>query len=61
MATKTEGLYKIFDSNIGEFWELLESEGCSFSPEFKDLITKMLLLIPSDRPTIDEIKNHPWF
>lgn len=31
-----------------------------FSENFKDLITRMLKLEPSDRMTIEEIAQHPW-
>lgn len=31
------------------------------SDEVKDLISKCMAYKPSDRPTIEEIKEHPWF
>ena len=30
------------------------------SDNFKDLITKMLSYDPERRPTIDQLKSHPW-
>lgn len=30
------------------------------SNDFKDLILKMFSYDPSKRPTVEEIKNHPW-
>ena len=34
------------------------AEGCS--DEFKDLMLKMFAYNPNDRPTISELKSHPW-
>lgn len=31
-----------------------------FSPEFKDLMQKLLAYNPDERPTIEEIRAHPW-
>jgi serine/threonine protein kinase len=31
-----------------------------FSPEFKDLVFKMLSYNMVDRPSIEQIKDHPW-
>jgi len=31
-----------------------------FSPEFKDFIEQMLQLEPSQRPSMEDIINHPW-
>ena len=36
-------------------------KGDSLSDEFKDLIVKMLAYHGKDRPTIEDIKIHPWF
>jgi len=33
----------------------------SFSEEFQDLINGMLALNPDERPSIEQIKGHPWF
>ena len=32
----------------------------TLSEELKDLITKMLSFNPANRPSIEEIMNHPW-
>lgn len=32
-----------------------------FSPAFVDLITKMLAFKPTDRPTVQQVLEHPWF
>jgi len=31
------------------------------SDEFKDFVVKLLAYNYSDRPSIEEIKDHPWF
>ncbi|KAI3636608.1 hypothetical protein MIR68_005297 [Amoeboaphelidium protococcarum] len=36
-------------------------EGCGISAMSKDLISSLLSSKPSDRPTIQEIFDHPWF
>ena len=36
-------------------------KGDHLSEEFKDFIMKMLAYHGKDRPTIEDIKNHPWF
>ena len=36
-------------------------EGISISPEAKDLISRILVLDPLERPSIDEIMNHDFF
>jgi len=30
------------------------------SPEFKDLINKMLAVVPDHRLSMEQIKDHPW-
>ena len=32
-----------------------------FSAEFKDLFQSLMKYDPSERATIDQIKNHPWY
>jgi serine/threonine protein kinase len=39
-------------------WE--NSKNNDFSPEFKDLVFKMLAYNGVDRPSIEQIKEHPW-
>lgn len=69
-ATTDDYLYKhIVQKNYHKFWDEWEK-----TPEaqeqkkdvvsmdfFKDLIEKMLAYDYSERPTLQEIKNHPWF
>jgi aurora kinase len=30
------------------------------SPEVRDMVSKILILNPKERLTLDEIENHPW-
>ena len=59
---RTDVLYgKIAMKNHKSFWESVEkSTGKKFSEEFKDLINSMLAFNPSERLTIQKIKEHSW-
>merc|ERR1719321_456759 len=58
-AEKDEYYYKlILDGKFEEYWNL--TSGLNISDDFKDLTMKMLSYNPEERPTIDEIKEHPW-
>lgn len=58
-AEKDEYYYKlILDGKLDEYWEL--TGDIKLSDEFKDLTMKMLSYDPAKRPTIEEIKAHPW-
>ena len=61
-TTKKRKYYSYFVKNKEEkFWEMLKNlEIDGFSPEFKDLFTKMVHFKPSQRPTIEEILSHEW-
>lgn len=39
------------------YWKKI---GAKVSDEFKDLMQKMLAVDGDERPTIEEIRNHPW-
>lgn len=55
-------IYCMFVVRPDKFWKLHEKEGCQhLSPDFKNLIEKMLALNPKERATIEEIQNHKWF
>lgn len=47
----------IAEGNLGE---LLAFWGFDIDPNAVDLLTKMLVVDPLARPTIEEITNHPW-
>lgn len=58
-AKKDEYFYKlILEGNLDTYWK--KTGGESLSPEFKDLIIRMFSYKGSDRPTIEQIKEHPW-
>lgn len=42
------------------FWAAHE-QTATFSPQAKDLLTRIFAVDPVDRLTLDEIKEHPWF
>ena len=51
--------YKLLLSgNLEKYWE--KTSGSSLSPEFKDLVLRMLSHDPSQRLTIEEVAQHPW-
>jgi len=44
------------------FWKVFEGHfNMSFSEEFQDLINAMLAFNPEERPSVEQIKGHPWF
>jgi serine/threonine protein kinase len=49
----------ICESRSGRYWEKIENSK-HISDELKDLIIWLLLPVPELRPTIAEIKLHPW-
>ena len=58
--------YKTISANrVDLFWKLHSRNKPSglefFSSEFRDLITSMLAFDPTHRPSLAEIKEHPWF
>jgi len=58
-AKKDEYFYNLIINNkLDTYWSKVG--GQSLSPEFKDLILKMFSYDGSKRPTIDELKSHPW-
>lgn len=65
------GLFPFREARTEEyFYNLLLSDpiqyfkkvrGDNLSPEFKDLIVKMLSYNGKDRPTIEQVESHPWY
>ena len=47
--------------SANKYWEKYEPHSSRLTPEVKDLIVRMLSREPSDRPTIPEIKAHPFY
>jgi serine/threonine protein kinase len=64
-ASCTDRYYKVVAQNdLDKFWKMhLNSNGVKkeFSDSFKDLCGRMFSLNPSERPTIDEVKEHEWY
>ena len=63
-ANPSDPHYKLLAANRAElFWQAhaeAESGNDLYSEEFKDLFQKMMTLKPTNRPTLDEIRAHPW-
>jgi serine/threonine protein kinase len=58
-ATPQDNYYSlIISGNIDAYWE--KTGGQNLSSELKDMLIKMLSPNPDDRPTIEEIQEHPW-
>lgn len=58
-AKSNDYYYKlILEGQYEKYWEKVA--GKRFSDEFKDLLLRMISYDPSKRPTIEELKNHPW-
>ena len=48
----------IYNNEQKKYWRKIGGE--ALSEEFKSLIMSMLHYNPAKRPTIEEVKNHPW-
>jgi serine/threonine protein kinase len=60
-ATASDNFYKNILCNKPEkFWKI-HSHSISYSSDFKNLVTSLLASNPIHRPSISEIKEHPWF
>lgn len=58
-AKKDEYFYNLLLTNqIDYYWKKVG--GQSLSSEFKDLVLSMFSYDPSKRPTLEQLKNHPW-
>jgi len=58
-AKKDEYFYNlILNNKLEQYWKKVG--GQSLSSEFKDLILKMFHYDGSKRPSISELKAHPW-
>ena len=64
MGLEFDGLYKLLMRNNTKFWALhsqYKGNPQYYSQDFKDLINAMLLEEPSQRLTLEEIKQTKWF
>lgn len=58
-AKKDEYFFALLHNKKHEkYWKKVGGEG--LSDDFKDLITKIFNYEGKNRPTIEEIKKHPW-
>merc|ERR1712070_795487 len=58
-AKKDEYFYNlILSGNLDTYWK--KTGAGELSPEFKDLIIKMFSYNGNERPTIAQIREHPW-
>jgi len=66
VATLKDRNFRLFTKQPAEYWErkrlcLAErSEQVAWNPQLLDLLQRMLSLQPACRPTIQEVKLHPW-
>ncbi len=61
-ATSDNSRYSyICKNSFQSFWIISLGGKRYISNEFKDLFQKMVSLCPNNRPSINEILNHPWF
>jgi len=58
-AKKDEYFYNlILSGKLEHYWKKVG--GQNLSPEFKDLILSMFSYDSSKRPTVEQLRNHPW-
>ena len=50
----------IINNKMDKYWSKIEEDGKKYSDEFKDLMQSMFSYDPSKRPTVDQLKSHPW-
>ena len=58
-ASLSDPHYKILVNSTPETY-FQKVGGDKYSEEFKDLIRLMLSYFPKDRPTIENLRKHPW-
>lgn len=61
-AVKVDPFYKnIYKKDYHQYWKIISTNNkMKFSDEFKDLYTKLIAFEPKERPTLKEIRDHPW-
>ena len=60
-AAASDNYYKnLYGNRPDKFWKE-HSKGKSYSKELKNLITSLFAYNPIHRPSISEIREHPWF
>eukprot|EP00826_Nyctotherus_ovalis_P064557 TRINITY_DN9474_c0_g1_i1.p1 TRINITY_DN9474_c0_g1~~TRINITY_DN9474_c0_g1_i1.p1 ORF type:complete len:357 (+),score=79.50 TRINITY_DN9474_c0_g1_i1:203-1273(+) len=63
VAAMQDARYKLFCFQNETFWKKMAvgKPPGTFSAEFKALVNELLAFNPSMRPSISEIKSHPWY
>jgi len=58
-AKKADKYYKmILDKDLESYWK--KTGASKLSDEFKDMMIKIFSFEGSDRPSVEDLKNHPW-
>lgn len=57
---RRSALKSMFYSGAGIIPKLIDSEHVVWSEEFRDFLSKMLVVDPSGRATAEELLAHPW-
>lgn len=57
-AKDSDYFYELLNEDQDKYWSTVG--GDDLTPEFKDLMIKMLSANPENRPTIEELKAHAW-
>lgn len=62
IARPIDPYYRLIAAKSDTFWDIFQSRSKEslFSEDFMNLVTSLLSLKPTERPTIDEILSHPW-
>ena len=61
MASEKDNFYKFIKyKKYNEYWKFISMQIPPVSSNFKDLYIKMVSFNPKERPTIQEIFEHPW-
>ena len=50
----------IKNGNFEEYWKKISKLDANISDEFKDIVFKMFAYKPDERPTLEELRVHPW-
>ena len=58
-ATTDDHFYKLLlEGKYEQYWQ--QTGGQNLSDDFKDLFIRMVSYNPALRPTVEEIRQHPW-
>ena len=62
-ADRNDPFYRMLLNQEDRFWSAhsRNKPAGHYTPEFKDLLKRMLLIDPQQRITIEQIKEHPWY